>query len=131
MTLGDRLRRVLRQQARKAGEQYAESKRAYTEGRKEGVPESDWPDGDWSESDGPETDGSSRPDDSTERLRVDPTVFGLPATDDGDTRIVCRRYVERRTVAVDTEGRPACFEPGNDDCEGCAVDVREGRVQTW
>jgi len=33
VTLGDRLRRVIRQQARRAGREYAESKRAYREAR--------------------------------------------------------------------------------------------------
>ena len=55
----------------------------------------------------------------------------LPTNDDGEARIVCRRYAERRAVAVDAAGRPACFEDGHPDCEGCATDVREGRVETW
>jgi hypothetical protein len=46
-------------------------------------------------------------------------------------RIVCRRHAERRVVTVDSEGRPACFEAGHPDCEGCAEDVREGVVETW
>lgn len=100
MGLGEKFRRVLRQEARKAGRRYAETKRAYREGRE-----------------------SSEP-------AVDPSRFGLPA-EDGEARIVCRRYAERRTVAVDAEGRPVCFEAGNTACEGCAEDVREGRVETW
>jgi len=54
--------------------------------------------------------------------------------DDGDlptARIVCRRYAERRVVGIDGEGRPSCFEAGHHDCEGCAEDVRAGRVETW
>ncbi|MEZ3142427.1 hypothetical protein [Halobaculum sp. MBLA0143] len=98
--MGDRLRRVLRQQARRAGRQYAESRSAYREAR-----------------------------DAAER--VDPREFDLPADADGDARIVCRRYAERRSVPVDANGRPACFEAGVDDCEGCAEDIREGRVQTY
>ena len=31
----------------------------------------------------------------------------------------------------DGEGRPACFESGHPDCEGCAEDVRDGVVETW
>ncbi|WP_394354271.1 DUF7091 family protein [Halorarum salinum] len=103
MTLTDRLRRVLRQQARKAGREYARSRDAYREGRREG----------------------GAPD------RVDPAEFGLPDDGEGNARVVCRRYVERRAVAVDAEGRPDCFEADNVDCEGCAEDVRDGRVQTW
>lgn len=57
------------------------------------------------------------------------------ATDeDGDlptARIVCRRYAEQRVVGIDEEGRPSCFEAGHHDCEGCAEDVRAGRVETW
>lgn len=103
MTLTDRLRRVLRQQARKAGREYARSRQAYSEGRAD------------ADSPGP----------------VDPAEFGLPDYGDGAARIVCRRYVERRAVEVDSKGRPACFEADNVDCESCAEDVREGRVQTW
>lgn len=100
MTLGDRLRRVLRQQARRAGRQYAESRRAYREARETAE-------------------------------RVDPREFDLPSDPDGNARIVCRRYTERRAVPVDARGRPACFEADVDDCEGCAEDVREGRIETF
>jgi len=56
------------------------------------------------------------------------------AGDNGDlptARIVCRRYAEQRVVGIDSEGRPSCFEAGHHDCEGCAEDVRSGRVETW
>ena len=104
MTLSDRFRRVLRQQARKVGREYARSRRAYEEGRdagERGVGEGD------------------------------PTAFDLPTDEEGRARIVCRRHVDRRAVLIDPEGRPACFEAGHPDCEGCAEDVREGAVQTW
>ncbi|ESP88629.1 hypothetical protein K933_07938 [Candidatus Halobonum tyrrellensis G22] len=104
MTLSDRFRRVLRQQARKVGREYARSKEAYEEGRdagERGVGEGD------------------------------PAAFDLPTDDEGRARVVCRRHVDRRAVLVDPEGRPACFEAGHPDCEGCAEDVREGAVQTW
>ncbi len=55
----------------------------------------------------------------------------LPRDDDGNARIVCRRYAERRAVRVDGQGRPECFDAGHPDCEGCAEDVRDGRVETW
>lgn len=58
-------------------------------------------------------------------------AYGLPTDDDGRARIVCRRYAERRRVAVDGEGRPDCFDPDHPDCVGCAEDVREGVVETW
>lgn len=70
-------------------------------------------------------DGKDETDhDSAER-------FDLPTDEDGNALIVCRRYAEKRTVGVDTEGRPACFEAGHPDCEGCAEDVRDGVVETW
>ncbi|EMA65768.1 hypothetical protein C461_13746 [Halorubrum aidingense JCM 13560] len=100
--MDDRLERVIRQQLRKAGKQFEEAKRAYAEGR-------DDPDGDGS--------GVDR--------------YDLPADESGRARIVCRRHAERRSVAVDAEGRPSCFDPGHPDCEGCAEDIREGFVETW
>jgi hypothetical protein len=54
--------------------------------------------------------------------------------DDGDlptARIVCRRHAEQRVVGIDGNGRPSCFEAGHPDCEGCAEDVRAGRIETW
>ncbi|SMO34551.1 DUF7091 family protein [Halorubrum cibi] len=99
--MDDRLERVIRQQLRKAGRQFEEAKKAYTEGR-----------GD--------REGSN----------VGAELYDLP-TDDGRARIVCRRHAERRAVTVDAEGRPDCFESGHADCEGCAEDVRDGYVETW
>jgi hypothetical protein len=58
-------------------------------------------------------------------------AYDLPTDDEGRARLVCRRYAERRAVRVDGSGRPACFEVGHPDCEGCAEDVREGVVETW
>ncbi|MFB6160380.1 MAG: hypothetical protein ABEJ61_04285 [Haloferacaceae archaeon] len=55
----------------------------------------------------------------------------LPTDDEGRVRIVCRRHAERRAVTLDDAGRPACFEAGHPDCEGCVGDVREGVVETW
>lgn len=55
----------------------------------------------------------------------------LPQNDDGKARIVCRRYAERRAVALDGVGRPACFDADHPDCQGCAEDVRDGTVETW
>ncbi|WP_435196548.1 DUF7091 family protein [Natronomonas sp. EA1] len=57
--------------------------------------------------------------------------LGLPTDADGDARIVCRRYAERRTVALDSKARPECFEAGHPDCEGCVEDIRSGEVETW
>ena len=57
--------------------------------------------------------------------------FDLPTDDEGRAKLVCRRYAEKRTVAVDAEGRPECFDGEHPDCQGCAEDVRAGRVQTW
>jgi len=59
------------------------------------------------------------------------TTGSIPRDEDGNVRIVCRRYAERRAVDLDADGRPECFDAGHPDCEGCAEDVRDGRVQTW
>ena len=59
------------------------------------------------------------------------TTGSIPRDEDGNVRIVCRRYAERRAVDLDADGRPACFDAGHPDCEGCAEDVREGVVETW
>lgn len=55
----------------------------------------------------------------------------LPRDEEGRLRLVCRRYAERRAAALDGEGRPACFDAGHPDCEGCVEDVRDGVVETW
>lgn len=52
-------------------------------------------------------------------------------TDEGKVRIVCRRHAERRAVRLDSEARPACYEGGHPDCEGCVEDIREGCIETW
>ena len=100
--MDDRLERAIRRKLREAGRQFEAAKRAYAEGL-----------GD------PDTRNSG-----TE-------LYDLPADDDGRGRIVCRRHAERRSVCVDAEGRPACFEAEHPDCEGCAEDVRDGYVETW
>lgn len=51
--------------------------------------------------------------------------------EDGKARIVCRRHAERRSVRLDPQSRPACFEAGHTDCEGCVEDIREGCIETW
>jgi len=55
----------------------------------------------------------------------------LPTDEDGQARIVCRRHAERRAVALDAEGRPACYDPKHPDCRGCHEDIREGCIDTW
>lgn len=102
--MDDQLERVIRQQLRKAGRQFEEARRAYSEGKGNG-----------------EGDAESA---GTE-------LYDLPSDDDGNARIVCRRHAEKRAVPVDAEGRPGCFESDHPDCEGCAEDVRDGYVETW
>ncbi|MFB6089969.1 MAG: hypothetical protein ABEJ97_02820 [Halobellus sp.] len=101
--MSDRLERLLREKFREAGRQYARARDAYREGH--------------------EASGDS----STDTGPAD----GLPRDDEGRVRIVCRRHADRRAVEIDDEGRPACFEAGHPDCEGCAQDVRDGIVETW
>ncbi|WP_290818420.1 hypothetical protein [Halovivax sp.] len=55
----------------------------------------------------------------------------IPTDEEGRAKIVCRRYAERRAAMLDEEFRPACFEDGHPDCEGCVEDVRSGRIETW
>lgn len=55
----------------------------------------------------------------------------LPSDDAGRAKIVCRRHAEKRSVAIDEEGRPDCYDRAHPDCRGCAADVRDGRVETW
>lgn len=55
----------------------------------------------------------------------------LPTDGDGQARIVCRRYAERRAVPLDEAARPACFDPDHPDCQGCLEDIRDGRIETW
>ena len=55
----------------------------------------------------------------------------VPREDDGRVRIVCRRYAERRAVALDDQSRPECFEADHPDCQGCLEDLRDGTIETW
>jgi hypothetical protein len=61
----------------------------------------------------------------------DPADVDAPRDDSGRVRIVCRRYAEKRAVGLDQEGRPACFDPGHPDCEGCLEDLHAGTIETW
>ncbi|MGM0591124.1 MAG: DUF7091 family protein [Halobacteriota archaeon] len=63
--------------------------------------------------------------------RTEASRFDLPTDDAGRAKLVCRRYVERRAVAVDAEGLPACFDADHPDCQGCTEDICEGVVETW
>lgn len=56
---------------------------------------------------------------------------GLPVDEAGRSRIVCRRFAERRAVRIDDAARPACFEEGHADCHGCREDIRRGGIETW
>ncbi|MFC7129971.1 DUF7091 family protein [Haloferax chudinovii] len=58
-------------------------------------------------------------------------AHSLPRDAEGRAKLVCRRHAERRAVAVDEQGRPACFDPDHPDCQGCVEDIREGIVETW
>jgi hypothetical protein len=66
-----------------------------------------------------------------EESRDNGSEFSLPTDGDGNARIVCRRYAERRAVQVDAAGLPECFDADNPDCQGCAEDIREEVVETW
>ncbi|QLG50981.1 DUF7091 family protein [Natrinema halophilum] len=55
----------------------------------------------------------------------------LPSDEEGRAKIVCRRHAQQRAAKLDDMYRPACYEDGHPDCEGCAEDVRKGRIETW
>ncbi len=55
----------------------------------------------------------------------------LPTDEAGNTRIVCRRHAERRSVPVDENGYPPCFDPDHQDCRGCVEDIHDGLIETW
>lgn len=55
----------------------------------------------------------------------------VPRDESGRARIVCRRYAEKRAVGLDAEDRPACYETGHPDCEGCVEDLHSGTIETW
>lgn len=59
------------------------------------------------------------------------TVAELPTDAEGRARIVCRRHAERRSVSVDSEGRPECYDSEHPDCRGCVEDIRDERIETW
>lgn len=61
-------------------------------------------------------------------------VDGRDSTADGDDEtadIVCRRYAEKRTVTLDSDGCPHCYDAGSPDCEGCVEDLQNGTIETW
>ncbi|WP_440007020.1 DUF7091 family protein [Halomicrococcus sp. SG-WS-1] len=103
--MDDRLERFLRSKLRKAGKKVEERRRSTS-------------------------DQISEAKEAYRNAR-DTALADLPQDEHGRAKIVCRRYVERRAVRLDPEGRPACFDPDHPDCEGCAEDVRDGRVETW
>jgi hypothetical protein len=98
-----RLERFLRTTLREAGEQYEELRNS--------------------------TD--SQLDEAREAYQSARNARGLPTDEQDRAKIVCRRYAERRAALLDEEYRPACYEAGHPDCEGCVEDVREGRIETW
>jgi type II secretory pathway pseudopilin PulG len=59
------------------------------------------------------------------------TSTGLPTGEEGKVRIVCRRYAEKRSVTLDEQSHPPCFEPDHPDCQGCVEDINDGRIETW
>ncbi|RQG95258.1 DUF7091 family protein [Natrarchaeobius chitinivorans] len=70
-------------------------------------------------------------EEAREAYRVAKNARSLPSDEEGRARIVCRRYAEQRAAKLDEQYRPACYEAGHPDCEGCAEDVRAGRIETW
>ena len=98
-----RLERFLRTKLQQAGSQYEEFRQS--------------------------TDGQL--EEAREAYRVARNARSLPTDEAGRAKIVCRRYTERRAAKLDEQYRPACYEEGHPDCEGCVEDVHEGRIETW
>lgn len=98
-----RLKRILRQKLQEAGRQYESLRRSTDDQLAE----------------------------ARETYQHAKNARGIPADEEGRAKIVCRRYAERRAALLDEEFRPACYEEGHPDCEGCAEDVRDGRIETW
>ena len=59
------------------------------------------------------------------------TEADLPTDDHGRAKIVCRRYADKRSVSLDAEARPACYDADHRDCRGCVEDIRKGCIETW
>ncbi|MCU4926127.1 hypothetical protein OB905_09045 [Halobacteria archaeon AArc-dxtr1] len=70
-------------------------------------------------------------DEARGAYEVAKNAHALPTDEKGRARIVCRRYAEQRAAKLDDQYRPACYEADHPDCEGCAEDVRAGRIETW
>ena len=70
-------------------------------------------------------------EEAREAYRIARNARSIPTDEADRARIVCRRYAERRAARLDEEFRPACYEAGHPDCEGCVEDVHEGRIETW
>lgn len=138
--MDERLKSFLREQFREAGREYARARDAYQSGRTSTETEDDT-DQATDDEDGHKTDTATQktskeldqePEAEAEAdADADISVSSLPCDETGRIRIVCRRAADKRTVMIDTEARPSCFEPGHPDCEGCVRDIRDGIVETW
>ncbi|ERG95308.1 hypothetical protein [Haloquadratum walsbyi] len=130
--MDERLKSFLRKQFREAGREYARARDAYQSGQKCAETE----DNTDSVTNGQENQNEATSEqEEMDTLRVrhrhthPSSVFACDDT--GQVRIVCRRAAEKRSVTVDSEARPSCFESGHPDCEGCVRDIRDGIVETW
>jgi ubiquitin len=56
---------------------------------------------------------------------------GLPRDTNGRAKVVCRRYAEKRAVALDETLKPHCYDATSVDCQGCVEDIRKNVVETW
>ncbi|MDQ2050769.1 hypothetical protein RBH26_09750 [Natronolimnohabitans sp. A-GB9] len=74
---------------------------------------------------------SDQLEEAREAYTIAKNARSLPSDEAGRAKIVCRRHAEQRAAKLDDQYRPACYEAGHPDCEGCAEDVRAGRIETW
>ncbi len=108
--MDERLERYLRDRFRRVGRQYERTRNAYAEGKGDSSP----------------ADEAASSTESTDKA-----IDDLPTDGSGRYKLVCRRYAEKRAVAADDEGRPACFEADHPDCAGCVEDIHDRRIETW
>ena len=74
---------------------------------------------------------SKQLEEAREAYEIAKNARSIPSDEKGRAKIVCRRHAEQRAAMLDDQYRPACFEADHPDCEGCAEDVRDGRIETW
>jgi hypothetical protein len=100
--MDERFEQFMRDRLRDLGKQYERTRRAYSEGK-----------------------------DSAEGSETPELAANIPVDESGRAKLVCRRHAEKRAVGLDSEAKPACFDPDHTDCLGCVEDIQDGLIETW